>query len=319
MTDDEKKAFLKDIYARRSEFTTVDEIKQSENIGRCDTRYATEEEKINVSNTLELLKEKPSALVVSSLSDDHYYKDSCIRAASELCHQKECVTNIQKLGEMRDDVTFMQESMNNPVYREAFCAIMSNSSAKKPVSPKLPFMDRALKKIGIKTKKVKQDETEKKRFEEFVNKVSAYNEIAQYGTGLNFKLAAEVKKNGNLSRYDEIFKETLEKETQILASKANTFCKEQACRDAYNLKIHEINESNKDKLVENTSHQFDAQFRDTDLRKTDDEKTTVAKNRYLARKILKDRGLLSAPKKGEVNKTELPQAILHNVSQKKLK
>ncbi len=315
MTDDEKKAFLKDIYARRLEFATFEEIKQSESRGRQDAKSNNEYMK-KTSNDLELLNEEPSALVVSSLSDNHYFKDSCIMAAYELCSQKECVTNIQKLGEMRGDVTFMQECIKDPVYKEAFCDVMSNGYAKKPVSPKLPFMDRALKKIGIKTKKVKQDETEKKRFEEFVNKVSAYNKIARYGTGLNFKLAEEVKKNGNLSRCDEIFKETLEKETQVLASKANTFCKEQAKRDAYNLAINNINEANKDAHVEKMSHQFDAQFRDTDLRKTDDEKTAVAKDRYLARKILKDRGLLSAPKKGVVNKTELPQAILHNVSQR---
>lgn len=322
MTNDEARDFLKDIYDRRLEFATVDEIKRSESWGRSDVRAVSEEEKIKASNSLELLKEKPSPLI-SNLYDLPYYSDlarsdSCVNAAYDLCYQKENVTNIQKLGEMRDDVTFMQECMNNPIYKEAFCEVMSGSSAKKMVMtfPDLPFMDRALKKVGIKTKKVKQEETERKRFDEFVNKVSAYREIAKDGTGLNFRLVTEVKQNGNLSRYDEIFKETMETETRILASKANTFCNEQARREAYNLKVNNINESNKDNHIEKISHQFDAQFRDTDFRKTNSEKTAVAKDRYLARKILKDRGLLSVSKNKVVNKTELSQTMLRKVSQR---
>ena len=56
----------------------------------------------------------------------------------------------------------------------------------------------------------------------------------------------------------------------------------------------------------------DSQFRDTEKRNTDEQKSQVAKERYLARKILKDRGMLPRREALPVKRTEISREAIRS-------
>ena len=106
---------------------------------------------------------------------------------------------------------------------------------------------------------------------------------------------------------------TVEIERKRIEIASYEFCQAQVQLEAYNMAVCNINEGRKDDLVEKMADRFDPQFRDTDVAKDDAGKTEEAKQRYYARKILKDRGLLpQAGKpvvKREVSKDMIRQSV----------
>ncbi len=200
----------------------------------------------------------------------------------------------------------------------------------KPVLKKLSFAEKLKKRF---TGKSKTDDENKKIMQQYDRFVENVSELLDGYDGARLSHRDDRPRSlndlANFERYERLRDIGIVKYNELLDS----YCKKRVELDCYNIAAKRFNENNKEAVsrlkaerqqileqrkVEGAQQKVDEisdpQFRDTEVRKTDGEKTKEAQDRYLARKILKDRGLLNvasaSSKAGGVTQTKVNVAAV---------
>lgn len=182
----------------------------------------------------------------------------------------------------------------------------SVSDLPKPTLKKLSFAEKIKKRFTGKSKTDDENRKIMQQYDAFVKNVDKLLE------NYNPTYIERDKLNSldDLAKFGD-YKRLRDSEIVSYNRGMSLYIKAKIENDRYNVAARRFNENNKENVsqvkaerqqileqrkVEGAQQKVDEmsnpQFRDTEVRKTDDEKTKEAQDRYLARKILKDRGLL---------------------------
>lgn len=287
--------------------------------------HRRKEDYLEAGNEDRLVIPERSSIDLSSEEESLAWKSLAIRQYNDLANKK---TLAKEIFASKDEQTeFPIEAGSKETYgfnKEKMFEIMlencqlpksdqkSVSDLPKPALKKLSFAEKLKKRF---TGKSKTDDENKKIMQQYDHFVKNVSELLEGYDGARFVHRDDRLRSLNdladFERYEGLRNNGIVKYNELL----DRYCKNRVRLDCYNVAAKRFNKNHKEAVsqlkaerqqieaekeqrkVEGAQQKVDKisdpQFRDTEVRKTDFEKTNEARDRYVARKILKDRGLLN--------------------------
>lgn len=301
--------------------------------------HRRKEDYLEAGNEDRLMIPERSSIDRSSAEESLAWKSFAIEQYNDLANKK---TLAKEIFASKDEQTefsveagkketygFNQEKMFEIMLENCKLPKSDQKSLPKPTLKKLSFAEKIKKRF---TGKSKTDDENNKIMQQYNRFVKNVDKLLENYNGAYIDSVYELRSLNDLADFEK-YEEVRNREIVSYNGMLNDYSKSKIGTDCYNVAVRRFNESNKENVsqvkaerqqileqrkVEGAQQKVDEisdpQFRDTEVRKTDGEKTKEAQDRYLARKILKDRGLLNvasaSSKAGGVTQTKVNVAAV---------
>lgn len=294
---------IKSEWRRRKEDYLEDGNENRLMIGECSPNFSEKEERL-------------SGQILTIKQYDNLANKKTL--AKEIFASKDEQTEFPVMAGKKETYGFNKEKMFEIMLENCKLSKSDQKSVSdlpKPALKKLSFAEKIKKRF---TGKSKTDDENKKIMQQYDAFVKSVDKLLENYNPAHIDSVFELRSLNDLAKFER-YEEMRNREIVNYNEMLNDYSKSKIGIDCYNVGARRFNENNKENVsqviaerqqkleqqkVEGAQQKVgeisNPQFRDTEVRKTDDEKNKEAQDRYWARKILKDRGLLkvaSAPSK----------------------
>lgn len=245
----------------------------------------------------------------------------------DICvHKDEPTSFMVREGKKYERYGFDKESVYSAIVDNLGKSDDRKIDIPKPKLKKLSFIDKMKKRLTGKCQVEEDNKRTQRQYDEFTGNLQKLFSGVDIGC-----IGGSVARLGDLEKFKD--GEFRDREAIDLNRRLKEYIEAKRYEDIKRSAMNAFNEKHQDEFAEikgiRVKRERDAelvkakrvvaeisnpQFRDVDVAKDDAGKAEVAEKRYLARKILKDRGLLSQPNKPTV-KREVSKDMVRQVAQ----